>query len=366
MIKIKIGDIFNSDKEVLVNTVNCVGVMGKGIAQVYKKQFPKMFDEYKEQCDKKQIIIGENYPYYENGKVRIINFPTKQHWRSSSKLEYIVSGLDWFVENYGKLEISSIAFPPLGCGNGGLDWLTVGPIMYQKLIDLPIEIEIYAPFGTSSDQLSEQFLTKLPENPLKEGIIHEKMNENWFLVLYLVSYLSKSKYSIKVGRTIFQKICYVLSRSGTDLGLEFIKGTYGPYSPDIKKMLTILSNNNLICEIEQGNMILLSVNKNFTIDPDMFSQKDKENVNSVFQLFRRLKDTQQSELVTTILYSFDQLQLYDENVTENKLFEYIAEWKNRYDNDDYEKRIRELSRDLTSMGLMDVNYSKDYKEYDFI
>lgn len=157
MINVKIGDIFKSKQDVLVNTVNCVGVMGKGIAQIYKKKYPKMFEEYQLLCKANKIVTGKLYPYYENNNLKIINFPTKQHWRSPSKLEYITSGLDWFVNNYEKLNIKSIAFPPLGCGNGGLEWETVGPIMYQKLCDLPIDIEIYAPFDTSKDKITKIF-----------------------------------------------------------------------------------------------------------------------------------------------------------------------------------------------------------------
>lgn len=364
MIKMIIGDIFESDKDVLVNTVNCVGVMGKGIARIYKEKFPEMFEQYKNMCNKKEIVTGQIYPYYENGKVRIINFPTKQHWRSPSKLEYITSGLDWFIAHYKELEITSIAFPPLGCGNGGLDWETVGPIMYHKLYQLPIDIEIYAPFGTDKYKLSESYLLSNINSVTNEnGIIYEKINDNWLLAVYLIKCLSESDYSIKIGRTVFQKICYVLSRFGTDLGLVFTKGVYGPYSSGIKKMITVLSNNNLITEKESGSMMLLQVDKNFKINPKLYSESDRENVNKTFKLFQRVKDSQQAELITTILFSFDQLKA--DNVTENDLFNYIIEWKPRYNSENYENRIRELSRGLTAMRLINVDYSHDFKPSDF-
>lgn len=139
------------------------------------------------------------------------------------------------MSRYQELGIQSIAFPPLGCGNGGLEWETVGPIMYQKLCHLPINIEIYAPFGTEKEQLTTQFLLNTDYKAKDKGIINEPLNKNWLLVLQLVKHLSNSKYSIKVDRTVFQKICYVLSRFGIDLGLNFVKGTYGPYAPEIKK-----------------------------------------------------------------------------------------------------------------------------------
>ena len=138
--KIMIGNIFDSTAKTLVNTVNCVGVMGKGIALDFKNKYPTMYKEYVKLCHAGEIKPGKPYLYQDLYGTSILNFPTKEHWRSPSKLSYIIEGLDWFCENYQKYDISSIAFPPLGCGNGGLSWEVVGPIMYSKLRDLPIEI----------------------------------------------------------------------------------------------------------------------------------------------------------------------------------------------------------------------------------
>lgn len=176
-------------------TVNSAGVMEKGIAQIYKKKYPKMFEIYEEQCSNNEIHTGCLYHYYENNNVLILNFPTKQHWRSPSKLEYITKRLDWFVNNYSRLGITSIAFPPLGCGNGGLDWDTAGPIMYKKLKDSPIDIETYAFFGISKYKLQKAVLLNL------KRIIYKTVNDNWLLVLQLVKILEESDYNIEVSRT---------------------------------------------------------------------------------------------------------------------------------------------------------------------
>ena len=150
----RIGDIFSSDMKTLVNTVNCVGVMGKGIALEFKKRYPKMYREYMAMCENGHIRPGKPY-YYEDAEGNsVLNFPTKDHWRSPSKLSYIIDGLQWFRDNYDKLGITSIAFPPLGCGNGGLSWNVVGPLMYQYLHDLEIDIVVYAPYETSQEQLT--------------------------------------------------------------------------------------------------------------------------------------------------------------------------------------------------------------------
>ena len=156
--KIQIGDIFNSHCQTLVNTVNCVGVMGKGIALEFKKRYPVMYAEYEGLCQHKAVKPGQPYFYRDLNGTIILNFPTKDHWKSPSKLSYILLGLDWFRENYRNYGVTSIAFPPLGCGNGGLTWDIVGPVMYSKLHDLPIEIEIYAPYGTEPVKLTERFL----------------------------------------------------------------------------------------------------------------------------------------------------------------------------------------------------------------
>ena len=130
---VKLGNIFDSKCNTIVNTVNCVGVMGKGIALEFKKKYPEMYSDYSKKCDSGEVHPGIPYIFRNPGGVQIINFPTKDHWRSPSRLSYVVRGLDWFIENYQFYGISSVAFPPLGCGNGGLDWDTVGPQMYQKL-----------------------------------------------------------------------------------------------------------------------------------------------------------------------------------------------------------------------------------------
>lgn len=144
MILYKKGSLFEGNEQTIVNTVNCVGVMGKGIALEYKKLYPDMFKKYKSFCDKKMIDIGVLY-LYEASDRWILNFPTKYHWRNKSKLSYLEDGLIKFVETYKDKGITSIAFPQLGCQNGGLDWETqVKPLMESYLSNLDdIEIVIY-------------------------------------------------------------------------------------------------------------------------------------------------------------------------------------------------------------------------------
>lgn len=142
MIKYVKGDLFKSPAKILVNTVNTVGVMGKGVALEFKKQYPEMFYRYKKLCEEKQLDIGKLF-LWRKEKKWVLLFPTKKHWRNPSKIEYIESGLKKLVENWDKLGADSIAFPRLGCGNGGLDWNVVRPLMEKYLKNVPLQIYIY-------------------------------------------------------------------------------------------------------------------------------------------------------------------------------------------------------------------------------
>ena len=143
MITYVVGDLFTSPAKVLVNTVNTVGVMGKGIALDFKRIYPEMFEQYQYYCEHGMFDIGKLWLYKTSHKW-ILNFPTKKHWRNKSKIEYIEAGLEKFVDTYDSKGIVSVSFPMLGCGNGELDWKTqVQPILEQNLQHLPIDVFIH-------------------------------------------------------------------------------------------------------------------------------------------------------------------------------------------------------------------------------
>lgn len=147
MITYVVGDLFQSPAHVLVNAVNTVGVMGKGIAAEFKRIYPEMFEQYKVLCDEGRFNVGQLWLYKTPHKW-VLNFPTKQHWRDDSRLEYVEAGLEKFAATYADQGITSISFPLLGAGLGGLDWETqVKPLMEHFLADLPLDvfIHIYEP-----------------------------------------------------------------------------------------------------------------------------------------------------------------------------------------------------------------------------
>ena len=159
-LKIMTGDLFASRLQTIVNTINCKGVMGAGIALRCKQLYPEVFTDYRERCDAGSVRVGEPYLYRRVRQPWVVNFPTKNHWRNPSKLHYITDGLEYLAAHYEGWGITSLAFPALGCGNGGLHWSEVGPEMYHVLKDFAIPIEIYVPLDVPAVQREEAFLRK--------------------------------------------------------------------------------------------------------------------------------------------------------------------------------------------------------------
>lgn len=159
MIELKLGSIFQSECQTLVNPVNCAGIMGKGLALEFKRRFPTMFAEYVERCIHGDVQLGRPYISNVEAVTKIINFPTKNHWRSKSRLADIRSGLIYLRAHYQAWEISSLAIPALGCGLGGLSWRDCIVEIHDVMSKLEIKVEIYVPDGFSLDQ-TEQIIAE--------------------------------------------------------------------------------------------------------------------------------------------------------------------------------------------------------------
>lgn len=166
-IKYQKGDIFDSKAHVIVNTVNCEGVMGKGLALAFKERYPAMFAVYQQDCKTRKLRIGRP-TLYKASTPWILNFPTKDHWRPPSKLEYLEKGLEYLVANYQKAGIQSIAFPKLGAQNGKLSWDDVGPLMAKYLSQFDIDVYIYIAEGDKEYQYDAESNIKTRERVWKE------------------------------------------------------------------------------------------------------------------------------------------------------------------------------------------------------
>src|SRR5438445_8477657 len=160
MVKVLIGDMFESSAQTWVNTVNTVGIMGKGIAQEFRNSFPEMFRDYVERCERGEVKLGRPYLYKRPEPPWILNFPTKDHWRSPSSLDAIVEGLRYLTNHYREWGITSLAVPPLGSGQGRLEWRVVGLTLYRHLAKLTIPVELYAPFGTPHEEFQPSYLDR--------------------------------------------------------------------------------------------------------------------------------------------------------------------------------------------------------------
>lgn len=363
MFKVLIGDMFGSRAQALVNTVNCVGVMGKGVAELFKKRYPAMFDDYKQRCERNAVRLGEPYPYRDASGQVIINFPTKDHWRSPSHLSDIERGLDYLATHIVDWGIASVAMPPLGCGNGGLEWSDVGPLIYRKLRNLPIDVELYAPFGTPRPQLTEAYLAAPTQMSLDDkGRSHEKMNPDWIVLMEVLRNLQAQPYANPVGRTIFQKICYVVTEMGVPTGFVFGKGDYGPFSDEVKSALHGFANRNWLREERLGRMQALRIGPEYEKDRHQFVEQIRtyqKKIDKTVDLFSRIKNTEQAEEVFTVLYASRQLKRNEssDDIDEQQIYDYVLEWKKSWNSLEKKQAVAEAIRNLVVMGWMRARIS---------
>lgn len=368
MFKATIGDLFSSRAQTLVNTVNCVGVMGKGVALEFKKRWPAMFDDYQRRCERKQLRLGEPYLYRDTAGTSIINFPTKDHWRSPSRIADIEQGLAYLVAHAREWEIDSLALPPLGCGNGGLAWSEVGPLIYRRLQGLPFDIEVYAPYGTPSHQLSEEFLAAPAQMSLSgRGRQADKLNPDWVALVEALRELQAQPYANPVGRTIFQKLCYVLTEMGVPTGFEFGKGSYRPFSADVKSALHEMANRNWLQEKPLGRMVALTVGPQYERDRAKFGAQidaHKKKVAKTVDLFSRIKTTEQAEEVLTVLYASRQLKQARRTdvVAEQDIYDYVLGWKKTWQSEEKRHAVASAIRNLVLLGWMRAQVSEDLLE----
>jgi O-acetyl-ADP-ribose deacetylase (regulator of RNase III)/uncharacterized protein YwgA len=332
--KILIGDILKSKAQTLINTVNCVGVMGKGIALEFKKRFPKMFKDYLERCKRNEIHAGHPYIYKSLIGPQIVNFPTKEHWKSVSKVSDIEKGLNFLVAHYNEWGITSMAIPPLGCGNGQLEWKVVGPLIYSRAKQMDIPVEIYAPYGTSPKALTESFLEKASESMKPDnGSSKNKQlpfNPAWIGLVEILHRIKEQPYHRPVGRTIFQKIAYVATQQGLPTGFHYQKSSYGPFSKELKLAESKLINNNLLQEERLGRMFEVKVGPAFKKARRRYkSLLDKYSrvIEKTTDLFMRV-DTKQAEVLATVIFTSAELKKSKKgSISETDVLKSIMRWK---------------------------------------
>lgn len=233
MIEYKHGNILNEDAEALINTVNCVGAMGRGIALQFKHAFPENFKAYVAACKHGKVQPGKMF-VFETGKLTnprfIINFPTKRHWRGKSQIEDIETGLNALVDTIRRYDIRSIAIPPLGSGLGGLDWIQVKARIEAALQPLTdVRIIIYEPSGTPNKLIST---SKAPNMTPGRAVLVELMYR------YLNGLLDPFITLLEV-----HKLMYFMQEAGEPLRLKYSKALYGPYAENLRHVLHALEGH---------------------------------------------------------------------------------------------------------------------------
>lgn len=228
------GNLLQADVDALVNTVNTVGVMGKGIALQFKRAFPAMFKDYAKAAKRRELVLGTMHVWTTDsltGPRFVINFPTKGHWKASSRLADIERGLDDLVRVIRREGIRSIAVPPLGCGNGGLDWAVVEPIIRAKLSTLEdVDVQLYPPEGAPAAADMPVAAEQPPMTPGRAALIQ------------LLSQYSRHALD-DASLVEAQKLAYFLQVAGEPLRLEFVGHHYGPYADALRHVLATIEGH---------------------------------------------------------------------------------------------------------------------------
>lgn len=361
MITVMVGDIFESKAQTLVNTVNCVGVMGKGIALEFKKRFPEMFEHYVSRCNAKKVRLGRPYLYKTLFPPWILNFPTKDHWRSVSRLDDIVQGLRYLQQHFQEWGIKSLAVPPLGCGHGQLEWRVVGPTMYRYLKAMGIPVEIYAPYGTPHKELELSFLAK-NQNSTSKRRATQKVGPAWVAVVDILNRIEEEPFRWPVGRTTFQKIAYFATESGIPTGLKYQRGSYGPHAASLKERITVLVNNGMVREEKLGRMFAIHVGQTFKDAKHAYADqlvKWELKINKIADLFMRL-NTKKAELAATVHFAAKEGTRHNnDQITEKDVFDSVMQWKQKRRPPLDEKEVAITVRNLSMLNWINTKASND-------
>lgn len=323
MITYKTGNILEANTEAIVNTVNTVGVMGKGIALQFKREFPDNYKAYKEAVGRGEIQTGNVFIYshslIENPRY-IINFPTKQHWRNPSKISWIDEGLQDLRKRIPELGIQSIAIPPLGCGQGGLNWSLVKPLIISALKDLDIEVVLYEPSDKVKKDLKKQ----------TDSSASKLTDSRAMLLSLLYDYRSMGE---EASEFASEKLCYFLQLMGeTQLDMDFKEGYYGPYSGKARFLLDAV-NGYYIKGMEQMDAkpfeaLELVPDKKSELEAYVekkLSKQQKKNLNKLSELIDGFQTTYGLELLATV----DYIRRKYRAVTPEDISRHLKQWSDR-------------------------------------
>jgi O-acetyl-ADP-ribose deacetylase (regulator of RNase III) len=362
-VDVVVGDLFEASAQTFVNTVNCVGVMGKGVALAFKKRFPAMYEDYVKRCEREEVKLGRPYLYRNPEPPHVLNFPTKGHWRSVSRLKDIVAGLEYLEAHYRDWGITSLAVPPLGCGQGALDWHTVGPTLYERLNRLDIPVVLYAPFDTPHAELTPKYLQRtLASDSSSDDVPHERrLQPGWVALAAALADLQSDPHHWPIGKTSFHKLAYFLTVAGVPTGLEFERSTYGPYAADLTRVTSALVNNDLLEESQLGRMIELKVGDTFPAASVAYERNLdawQKPIHRTADLLARMR-TREAEIAATVhLVAGEIADATGEPPTDEAILTEVMEWKRRKTPALSQDEVLNTIHSLAMLGWLEVNHSE--------
>lgn len=353
------GNILDSDAQTWTNTVNTVGVMGKGIALEFKRRFPEMYKDYVARCEAGQVKLGEPYLWTQLDGPWVLNFPTKDHWRSVSKLEDIVAGLEYLADRVDEWGIESLAVPPLGCGQGQLDWAVVGPTLFRHLDELPIPVELFAPWDVPEGQLDLEYLASAPVIESEDRVA---VDPGWVALAHIAALVNEQAHAWPVGKTRFQKLAYLATIAGIDAGLEFTERSYGPFADGMNQVLSRLVNNGLVAMRPEGRMVRVEAGPTLDHARERFASylaAHHEAIDRTVDLMSRL-DGPQTEAAATVLFVARALRSARREVpTESDVLKEAVRWKARRRPPISEDEFAEAIRVMRNLGWLEAHESDD-------
>ena len=360
MVKVLVGEnMFESKAQTLVNTVNTVGVMGKGIALEFKKRFREMYDDYVTRCQAGLVKLGEPY-LYKKSRPWIINFPTKDHWRSVSRITDIVQGLQYLHAHYRVWGVESMAVPPLGCGSGQLEWRVVGRTLYRWLKRFEIPVELYAPYGTPIEEVQLSFLEQ--ESDSDSPVPASYLEPGWVALVEILARIRSEPHHWPVGRVSFQKLAYFATLVGIPTKLEYKRASFGPFAPDLKRAATRLVNNGLIREEQMGKLFAVEPGPTFKDARRSYApqlEKWNDEISKVTDLFLRIQP-KHAEVAATVAFAARTLrERLGRKPSEVEVYQEVIEWKHRRRPPLHDGEVALAIRGLSMLGWLDVEASKD-------
>lgn len=323
MIRQSGGNLLQADVDALVNTVNTVGVMGKGIALQFKRVYPEMFKDYAKAAKRGELALGSMHVWATGlmtGPRFIINFPTKGHWKSSSRLIDIERGLDDLVRVILEQGIRSIAVPPLGCGNGGLDWAVVEPLIRDRLGPLKgVEVLLYAPSGPPA----------AAGMPTAEARPHMTLGRAALIGL-LARYGRRAADDASLIET--QKLMYFLQFAGEPLKLNFENHHYGPYADNLRHVLRLVEGQFLsgfgdgAVAVQQAEPLTLLPGAEEAAAPVLAEHPETViRIDRVLDLVEGFESAYAMELLATVHW----VAAHNELVDEDRIVAAVREWSPR-------------------------------------